>query len=196
MRTDVLSFVLSSENRKRIVKTIFEYPKRQWSCSALEDLTKISHATVFRTLNGLRYFGILKSAKVNKKDVLFELVGSPLSEELKNIMYIEKAAVNKILNKFINKIKSKGIYSIILYGSAVSGDIEPESDIDLLIILNEHDKILEESILNVAANMSSDYNKTLSAVIMDNKKISAEKNSQFIKSVRDDMKLLYGKKPF
>ena len=95
MRTNILSFVLASENRKDIVETLFEYPKRQWSCYTLEDLTKIPHATVFRTLKGLLNFGILKSIRINKKDVLYELVSSPLSNELKKIIDIEKITTKK-----------------------------------------------------------------------------------------------------
>jgi len=85
-----MSFVLVSESRKVIVRTIFEYPKRQWSCSALEDLTKISHSTVFRAIKGLRNFNILKSTKINKKDILYELIESPLSKELERIINIEE----------------------------------------------------------------------------------------------------------
>ena len=196
MRTDVISFILGSENRKIIVRTIFEYPKRQWSCSALEDLTKISHATIFRTLNGLREFGTLKSIKINKKDILYELIESPLSEELKRIINIEKIMARKIAKNFINRVKSKHIYAAILYGSSAKGNITLESDIDLLIILTEHSESLEKQILDSAAKSSSKINKTISAVIMDMKEINKEKNSQFLKSVRDNMELIYGKKPF
>lgn len=191
-----MSFVLSSENRKSIVRTLFEYPRRQWSCSALEDLTKISHATVFRTLNGLLNFGILKSIRINKKDVLYELVSSHLSKELKKIIDIDRSTSKKIINEFVGKIKSKKIYSILLYGSIIKGNLSPESDMDILIILNKRDKIEEEKIFDIAAELSSKYNKTISAVIMDVREVNKEKNSQFIKSVKDNMELFYGKKPF
>lgn len=197
MRTNIISFVLSSENRKTIVKTIFEYPKRQWSCSALEELTKIPHATVFRTLKGLKEFNILKSIKINRKDILYELVSdSPITQELKRIMNIEKITAKKIANKFIDKIKSKQIHSAILYGSSISGNIKPESDIDILIVLNKHDKPLEKEIFDIAAELSSKLNKTLSITIMDLKEINKEKDSQFIKSLTSNMEVLYGKKPF
>ncbi len=197
MRTDVISFVMGSENRKKIVKTIFEYPKRQWSCSALEELTKISHATVFRTLNGLRDFGILKSIKINKKDIVYELVkDSPLSKELKKIINIEKITTRKIVNNFINMIKKKKIYSVILYGSSIIGSLKPESDIDVLIILDKHDKDLEKKIFDIAAKLSSKLNRTISTVIMDIQEINKEKDTQFIKSVKANMEVIYGKKPF
>lgn len=197
MRTDVISFVLGSENRKMIVKTIFEYPKRQWSCSSLEELTKIPHATVFRTLKGLRDFGILKSIKINRKDMLYELVRDyPLTKELKRLINIEKITAKKIANNFINKIKSRRIHSAILYGSSIKGDLKPESDIDILIVLDKHDKILERKILDIAAELSSKLNKTLSVTIIDLQEINKEKDSQFIKSVISNMEVLYGKKSF
>ena len=197
MRTNIISFVLGSENRKKIVKMIFEYPKRQWSCSALEELTKIPHATVFRTLKGLKDFNILKSVKINRKDIVYELVtDSPLTQELKRIINIEKITAKKIANRFIDRIKSKQIHAAILYGSSITGNIKPESDIDILIVLNKHDKLLERKILDIAAELSSKLNKTLSVTIMDLKEINKEKDSQFIKSVKLNMEILYGKKPF
>ena len=196
MRTDILSFALASENRKKIVRTLFEYPKRQWSCSALEDLAKMPHATAYRTLSGLKGFGILKSAKINKKDILYELVSSPLTEELERALNIGKITSSKIAKNFANRIKSKNILSVILYGSSVKGTIKPESDIDVLVVLKEKDKILERKILNAAAEMSSKANKTISAVIMDVKQMRKEKNSAFIKSIMENMVLLYGKEPF
>src|SRR3989338_10553895 len=196
MRTDVLSFALRSENRKKIVRTLFEYPKRQWSCSALEDLAKMPHATAYRALSGLKDFGILKSTKINKKDILYELVSSPLTEELERALNIGKIASKEIAKNFASRIKSKNILSVILYGSSVKGTIKPESDIDVLVVIKEKNKILERKILNTAAEMSSKANKTISAVIMDAKQMRKEKNSAFIKSIMENMVLLYGKEPF
>jgi len=195
MRTNVIAFVLVSKNRKKIVKTIFDYPKRQWSCSILEDLTKTSHATVFRTLQGLNEFGILKSYKINKKDMLYELVDSPIANELKKLLNIEKITAKNIALNFIKKIKSE-IYSAILFGSSISGDIKPDSDIDILIILKKHSKSIEKRINDIAAQYSSQINKTISLTIYDLKEIEKEKNSRFIKSVKKNMEVIYGKKAF
>ena len=137
MRTDILSFVLASENRKEIAKALFEYPKRQWSCSALEDLTKMPHATVYRTLAGLKDFGILKPTKINKKDIIYELASSPLTKELERALNIARIASKEIAKNFANRIKSKGIQSVILYGSSLKGKLKPESDIDVLVAIKK-----------------------------------------------------------
>ncbi|MBC8501205.1 MAG: nucleotidyltransferase domain-containing protein [Nanoarchaeota archaeon] len=197
MRTDIIFFVFGSENRKNILKTILEYPKRQWSCSTLEDLTDMSHATVFRTLKGLRDFGILKSIKINKKDIIYELVNeSPLLKELRRMIDIEKTTAKKIARNFVERIKEENILSAVLYGSSVRGDIKPDSDIDILIILKKHNSLLEREIFDKAGELSSKLNRTLAITIMYVQEIKKEKKSQFIKSVKANMEVIYGKDPF
>ncbi len=195
MKSDVISFILNSENKKKIMRTIFEHPKRQWSCYALEDLTKISHATVFRTLAGLKEFGMLKSFKINKKDIVYELPKNPITKEIEKILDIGRLASKKIAKDFSRKIKSGKIFSIILYGSSVKGKIELESDIDILIVLNKHDKVFERELLNKAAGYSSEVNRSISLVIMDRLEVKKEKNSQFLKNIKEAMEILYGKEP-
>src|SRR3989338_5928637 len=129
MRTNILSFVLASENRKDIVKTLFEYPKRQWSCVAME---------------------------------------------------------------FISKIKSK-VESAVLYGSSAKGSLKPESDIDILVVA---DKAHRKDILDAAADISMKSNRTVSPIVIDRKELSKEKKSQFMRSIKENMEVLYGKSPF
>mgnify|MGYP001581353290 CR=1 FL=1 len=196
MEDNIVSFVLASENRKKIVKALFEYPRRQWSCSYLEEITKVPHSTAFRTLEGLKKFGILKSLKINKKDILYELSENPLIPELNNILDLEKITTRRIAKTFVGRIKSSKIYSVILYGSSVKGNIKFDSDIDILVLLNRHNKKLEQRIFDSAAEYSSEINKTISIIIMDKMEIEKEKNNQFLKSLRDFMEVIYGKEPF
>lgn len=196
MRTDILSFILSSENRRKIGKLIFEYPKRQWSCSALEDLTKLPHATVFRALKGLVQHGLLKQSRINKKDLIYELVDSQLSVELQRALNLERIAARSIAMDFVGRIKPKGVKAAVLYGSSVKGDLKPESDIDVIVAVEKEDKNLKKEILDIASAVSSKSNKTVSATIMSAKELQMEKNSQFLKSVKENMEVLYGKSPF
>jgi len=192
MRTNILSFVLASENRKEIAKALFEYPKRQWSCTAMEEAANLPHATVFRALKGLVHFGILKQAKINKKDLIYELAESSLAAELKRAISIDKIAARSIAMEFASKIKHKA-ESVVLYGSSAKGSLKPESDIDILIIA---DKANRKGIQDAAADISMRSNRTISPVIIDKKELGKEKKSQFIKSIKEDMEVLYGKIPF
>lgn len=196
MRTNVINYVLNSEKRKKIVRTIFEYSNRQWSCSALEDLTKLPHATVFRTLQALKEYGILKTVKINRRDIIYELSESPFIHEIKRVFLIDTSVMKKIAENFAKKIVSKDVESIILYGSSLKENIKPESDVDVLVVINKNNKTIEERIYDEAALMSSKINKTISPLIMSKNELNREKKGQFINSVKEHMEVLYGKRPF
>ncbi|MBI4980576.1 nucleotidyltransferase domain-containing protein [Candidatus Woesearchaeota archaeon] len=197
MRTNLLSFVMESKNRKQVVTALFEHPKRLWSCSALEETIRMPHATVFRTLHGLVEFGILKTMRINRKDIVYELVQNSLwVKELQRTFQLDKIVAKKVALAFVTKIKSTKISSIIQYGSSVSGEMNPNSDIDLLVILKKQDKRLELKLLDAASRLSSEVNRTISATIMSSKEVQTEKNLPFLKSVKANHEVLYGKTPF
>ena len=158
----------------------------------MEETTKLPHATVFRALKGLAYFGVLKQAKINKKDMLYEFAESPLTAELKRAINIEKIAARSIAMGFVNKIKHQA-GSIVLYGSSAKGSLKPESDIDILVVA---DKANDKYILDAAADISVKSNRTISPVVIDKKEFNKEKKSQFMRSVKENMEVLYGKSPF
>lgn len=195
MRTNTLGFVFGTESRVRIAKAIFEHPKRKWSCSAIEDVTKLPHTTVFRALKGLHGLSLLRSTKINRKDIVYELAESPLSKDIEKTLSLEKNAVRDIACKFTLSIKER-ISSALLYGSYVKNTQKPGSDIDILVIVPKPENMAERFILDKATELSVRFNKTLSVVIMGAKEIKRESKGQFIKSVKESMEVLYGKAPF
>ena len=102
----------------------------------------------------------------------------------------------RIAREFSKKIKNKKISSIILFGSSVKGSMKIGSDIDILVVLKKQDGDLKRRLFNKAAEYSSEINKTISVVIMNKIEIKKEKNSQFLKSVKKNHEVIYGKKPF
>jgi len=193
MRTDIISFI-APENRKLIIRTILKYPNRQFTSSLIEDLTKISHPTVFRTLKGLKEFNILKTIKLDKKTIIYELAkDSILTKEIKRTLNIQQTEIKEIAKQLTNKIKSKETHSIILYGSSKK-QINKDSDIDILIILKKPNKLLEQEIQNTLSILSSKFNKTIHSIFLTLKE--TKKQTIFIKTVKSDMEILYGENPF
>ena len=162
MKTNIIGFILSSENRKKIVLTLFDYPLRQWSCTTIEETTKLSHSTVFRTVSGLRDFGVLRTTKINNKNIMYELCReSPMTKTLQNAIKSQHHSIGEAARSFVEKIKTKKIFCVLLYGSVVSGDIRPESDIDILVLIHKHDTALEKQILATASLFSSESRRLL-----------------------------------
>ena len=67
----------------------------------------------------------------------------------------------KVVSEYIYAIRhrfSSQIYEIILYGSKARGDSHPESDIDLLIIIDTSNKRLKQMILDIGWDVMSNNN--------------------------------------
>src|SRR3989344_6893319 len=130
--------VISSEKRRKVVKTLLEYPKRLWSCPDLERLSKQPHATVYRTLMMLKEARLVATTRVNKKDIIFEVVNeSPFLKELEKMLKSEKVAIGSIVDKYVKEIRNENIAAIILYGSSLTDKFSEESDIDVLVIVKK-----------------------------------------------------------
>ncbi|MEK6857572.1 MAG: nucleotidyltransferase domain-containing protein [Nanoarchaeota archaeon] len=197
MRTNILSFILNSNNRKNIALALFDYPDRLWSCSSLEDAVKMPHATVFRTIKGLVDFGILKTTKVNRRDLVYQLAKeSPISDELHNVLTFEKRTAKIMAQKLVDELKLDKIFAILLYGSAVSGKMKSDSDIDVLFVLNKKDEELRRKINDTAAQLSVKFNKTISPVVLSMEEFKKEQKKQFLQSVENNLEVLYGETPF
>lgn len=196
MRTDLLGYILGSEKRKKIVKTLLDYPRRQWTCSSLEELTKLSHATVFRVMVNLRDWGILKQYKLSRKMVVYELVRSPLLEEVGKIWEAEKKALVKMAKELVSKIKGPEIISVVLFGSVAENKFKKDSDIDVFVLIKKENKKIKERLFGEAGKISAKYNRTVSPAVMEKKelkKLVRKKDKFALNILRGE--LLYGKSP-
>jgi predicted nucleotidyltransferase len=197
MRTNAINYILSSEKRKRIFRMLLEYPERQWSCPAVEGLTKLSHPTVFRTLNGLARYGILKTFKLSRKTIIFELTKNPLAEQINKIIDVERESLLSIARSFFESIFSRNVIFGAVFGSVAKGGSSDTSDIDILLLVKNEDELLTNEILDKAAELSADFGRTISPTIMTGKEFSRllRRKDRFATEASANMEVLHGKKP-
>ncbi|MBN1148613.1 MAG: nucleotidyltransferase domain-containing protein [Anaerolineales bacterium] len=67
---------------------------------------------------------------------------------------------------FLQQSISNKIVTVALFGSKARGDSQPDSDLDVLVILNQEDRELRRSILKQAARISLNYDVLLSPRII------------------------------
>lgn len=197
MKTNILGYILATPGRQKIVKTLLAYPARQWSCSDLEEVAKLPHATVFRTLRDLRELRLLTGSKVNKKDLVYMLVRpSRFIPEIKRLLHLGERNAKSIARELSRSIASPYTRAIILYGSSIKGTMRYDSDIDVLIVVPKHDREKEMTIYDKSTALAIKYNVILSPLIMDSQEIKKEKQGYFLRSVKENMEVLHGKAPF
>lgn len=91
----------------------------------------------------------------------------------------------EIAKKFAKKIKSKYIQQIILYGSVARGEDNEDSDIDILIITDNYEKI-EDQIADEVLNIIFNEEEYISTNIMTTEHYNKTKNYSFITNVEKE----------
>lgn len=94
-----------------------------------------------------------------------------------------------IAKRFADKINSKYIKQIILFGSVARGDDTTDSDIDILIISSYKNKIRDLINDEVAKTQLNDR-EFISAHIMSEEVFNETRNFSFIKNVIKEGKII------
>ncbi len=195
MRT-TLHALLASENGRRIIQELVARPRMLWSCAAMEDATGIPHASVFRAFRVLAGYGVLSQQKVNRRDLVFELVRSPLTDNLAAALRLQEEAAASIARTFAASVRKLSVSAVVLFGSAAAGHMKQDSDIDILVVLERRNPALERRIHGHAAGLSAEMNQTVSVVVFGKAELARERRGAFLTSVRKDMVLVHGTDPF
>ncbi len=97
----------------------------------------------------------------------------------------------KATNEFSKEVKEFLGYNLIvikLFGSKVKGDAEPESDIDIYLLLKEISPMVRDFIYDVAFNINLKYDLYISPIIisMGTYENPIFKITPFIKSIEQE----------
>ena len=91
----------------------------------------------------------------------------------------------EIAKNFAQSIKSKYIEQIILYGSVARGEDNENSDIDILIITDNYEKI-EDLIAEEVLNTIIKEDEYVSTNIMTKQRYEKTKNFSFLENIRKE----------
>jgi len=181
-----------SEQEIKIIKTLIEYPKREWVIKELSEESGVSKATVWRKLKRLEDKGFLEKEK--KGRTIVTKVKNP--KLLQNIIkgtqpHIE--VMKHAAKQFAEKAKKlEKIKKIILYGSVARETASPESDIDILILISGKDEEIIEEVKLIANKISSQESFKITPTIITESKFKKMKKhgEEFAENIKKEGKEL------
>ena len=143
----LLEQIFGSRNNIRVLRYLVNHSDWEFNISELARDLAVNKGILSRLIKKLKENNIIKLNQKGKI-VLFKLNKENLI--IKSLIIptfnLEKNFFNEFIMPEISKLKSKDIISIILYGSYAKNTFNLNSDIDLLVIMNNKDKKLEEII--------------------------------------------------
>ncbi len=189
-----LEKILGSKVKIGIVRTLLKHPARVYSGRELSRQIKgISHMAVFKSIKDLidynlvnvEHHGGVQLIKLNKKSYLYK--------PLKSLFYCEERSRNKLI-LYIKKLfeKNKEIEAIVLFGSIAKGIEKVDSDIDLLILARNKEKV-NETIAENQKKIVDKFGNIFSAMILNRKEYKEKGQLEVIKNIKKEGILVFGK---
>jgi len=123
-----------TDNQIRILAILTNHPSAEYYLSELGAILK-KHPGIFqRGINSLEKQGFILSRKRGNQRLFKINVEHPIFPEIKGIAQKTKGAEG-LLAEAVKNIK--GVSVALIYGSYVKGKMRPDSDIDILVIVDD-----------------------------------------------------------
>jgi predicted nucleotidyltransferase len=181
----MLSDVLFSEYRKRILGLLLLHPEQSYHVRELARLTNTSAGTLHKELSKLSHAGILQSKKVGNQQHYSANLQCPIFEELASIFRKTSGLVDVIAGALFS-VKNQ-IRLAIVFGSVARGEEQANSDVDVMVIGD----IGFGDVVTLLHESQTTLRREINPVVYsaDSFKSRVEKNDSFIKEIINKPKL-------
>jgi len=173
-----------------VLKALLDHPDKVWTVPELEKVTGVPHATVWRTVCQLEEAGVVRSGLLGRKMKVYRLVAdSPYLPALKSSLGVEIVPLREVAEKFSHRISEHGgVKTCILYGSVARGAASPDSDVDVLVLVDRPTKGLKARITGEAADLSHSTGCSIVPTVMsaDEFEDMLKANHEFALAVKKD----------
>jgi predicted nucleotidyltransferase len=181
----LLSSLLFSEYRKRILGLLLLNPEASYHVRELARLTNTAAGTLHKELTKLTASGILQSKKVGNQVHYSANTQCPIFNELASILRKTSGLVD-VLAEALSSVQHQ-ISVAFVFGSVARGEQQTNSDIDVMLVgsLSFGDAI--QLLHNTQTTLQREINPVVYSINEFKQRI--ENNDSFIKEILDKPKL-------
>ena len=187
--SNYLETLLGSRVKIKILRALFRFQTKIFTLRELAGHVKVSHTAVLNSLGDLQGMNIVKIESHGTSNLITLNKDSYMYNYLKDFFDFESNTLQKLkeeLKKILPKAKS-----IDIFGSVSAKKEQLNSDVDVLIIVNEKSKI-SEIIAKTQERFSSKFGNVISAYIMSPDEFKKKRNTSFIKGILENHILVKG----
>ena len=188
-----LEEVLGNKVAITLIRTMINYKGKVFTMRGLAKEAKISPNETALTVHKLENFGIIKiqpvgrayQLELNKKSYILTRILEPMIKSEVSTLF----ELRSLLEKYLDTRK---ITSAAIFGSVVQLKEKIDSDIDLLVISDDHDHAIEK-ISEASEQIFSIFHGSISPIVFTEAEFKTKQKEPLIQSIIDNHILICGK---
>jgi len=189
---DLVEMLLGSKVKVKVLRTLWRYREKEFTIRELAKFLGISHTGIKKVIDELEKTNVLRVRTVGRSCAFRLNTNSFAASIVEKTFELERGALSELRDVIRKKLESRFVTSAALYGSVVEGRESPRSDIDLLIITSQREKV-EEIIAELQNDVSERFGNSISAYYVSEEDLWKKRGEPPVKRALQSHMLICGK---
>lgn len=189
---DLVEMLLGSRVKVKVLRTLWGYREKEFTMRELAKFLGVSHTGIKKVVDELEKTNVLRLRTVGRSYAFRLNMNSYAANIVGRTFEMESGALSELRDVIREKLKSRFDTSAALYGSVVEGKETSRSDIDLLIITNQREKV-EEIVAELQKDVSERFGNSISAYYISEEDLRKKRKEPPIKQALEKHMLICGK---
>jgi len=189
---DYLEMLLGSKVKIKVLRTLWKYRGKEFTIRELAKFLGISHTGVKKVLDDLEKTNVIRVRTLGRSYAFKLNENSYGAGMVEKVFDMEGRTLLELKAMIKERLTSPSIASAVLYGSILEGKEMPRSDIDLLIVTKEREKV-EEVVVELQKEASERFGNSISAYYIGEEDLRRKREESPIKQALQNHVLICGK---
>lgn len=189
---DLVEMLLGSRVKVKVLRTLWRYREKEFTIRELAKFLGVSHTGIKKVVDELERTNVLRLRTVGRSYAFRLNMNSYAANIVGRTFEMESGALSELRDVIREKLKSRFVTSAALYGSVVERKEMSRSDIDLLIITNQREKV-EEIVAELQNDVSERFGNSISAYYVSEEDLRKKRKEPPIKQALQNHMLICGK---
>lgn len=185
-------YLPKSEKELEVIKTLLEYPERDWVLNDLSKESGIAKTTVWRAVNRLDDRGLVEKSMAGNTSII-KVENRRVLERIVKMVFAEVEEMRETAEEYAERVgQIDGVKSCILFGSVARGTADFESDIDILVLVG--DESVEDEVDVITDRFNSEKSVRIMPDVLEKSRFEEMKNygEDFAEEIKREGIVLWG----
>ena len=184
--------LLGSKVKVKVLRTLWKHRGKEFTIRELASYLQISHMGVRKALSDLEKMNVISIRAVGKSHAVRLNTESYIMPLIESVFIFEDETLEGLVELLTKRLSVPEVVSAALFGSIAQREETPLSDIDILIVSNQREKV-EEIISELQREIALKFGSALSPYYLTENDLEERKATPLVQQILQAHLLVCGK---